>query len=361
VKIAHLACLILLFVAPVFGQSMPLSSHPRRTTAFSPTSSQAPAVRFKPVVTYDPGGGAPNTVAVADVNGDGKPDLLVSNAGSIGVLLGNGDGTFQPALTYSTGDKNTYSALAVADVNGDGKLDVVVTNQADIGVGVLLGNGDGTFQPVVLYSAGRDSSVAVADVNGDGKPDIVVAGGNSVGVLIGNGDGTFQAVVTYSVVGYSATSVAVGDLNGDGRPDIVVANLGSSNGNRDGTADVLLGNGDGTFQSPLYYSSGGSQAFSVAIADVNGDGKPDLVLANNMTDNVGVLLGNGDGTFSAAVTYGSGGDADWVTVADMNGDGKPDLIVSNEYASNVGVLLGNGDGTFQAAVTFFPVVSNLFL
>jgi len=116
---------------------------------------------------------------------------------------------------------------------------------------------------------------------------------------------------------------------------------------------VLLGNGDGTFQAPVYYSSGGSQAFSVAIADVNGDGKPDLALANNMTNNVGVLLGNGDGTFQAALTYGSGGDADWVIVADMNGDGKPDLIVSNEYASNVGVLLGKGDGTFQAAVTFF--------
>jgi hypothetical protein len=193
---------------------------------------------------------------------------------------------------------------------------------------------------VTYDSGGIADSVAIADVNGDGKPDLVVANycvpGNcpnaTVAVLLGNGDGTFQAAVTYDSGGYAQTSVAVADVNGDGKPDLVVSNqCTDSNCRSEGVVGVLLGNGDGTFRSVITYDSGGYSGYSVAVADVNGDGKPDLVVANECANSncgsdgtVAVLLGNGDGTFQAAVTYDSGGwDPLSVTVADLNGDREP--------------------------------------
>jgi hypothetical protein len=173
----------------------------------------------------------------------------------------------------------------------------------------------------------------------------------------------------YGSGGTDPLSVAVADVNGDGKPDLIVANYcaSSSCGNTSGIVGVLLGNGDGTFQTVVTYASGGVYARSVAVADVNGDGKPDLILANQCGDTkcatsgaVGMLLGNGDGTFQAAATYDSGGVfTTSVAAADVKQDGKPDLLVGNNCASShcdtdssVGVLAGNGDGTFQAAVSF---------
>ena len=344
---------------------------------------------FQTAVTYGTGGEEPGSVTLADVNGDGKPDLLVANAicdpsgcatGSVGVLLGNGDGTFQSALTYDSGGFGAAS-VAVADVNGDGKEDLLVANTCvtagafncvNGSVGVLLGNGDGTFQTAMSYNSDGTgaSSVAVRDVNGDGKLDLLVANacgnnGNygcmigSVGVLLGNGNGTFRAAVNYSSGGYEPDSVAVGDVNGDGNPDLLVANQCDNSGNCNGVVGVRLGNGDGTFQPLVTYDSGGFEAQSVAVGDVNGDGKLDLVVANVCADSnctnggvVGVLLGNGDGTFQAAMSYGSGGqDAESVAVADVDGDGKLDLVVANGDGS-VSVLSGNGDGSFRTAMTY---------
>jgi len=327
---------------------------------------------FLPVVTYNSGGDYAYSVAVADINGDGKPDLLVADCGLIGinvcnhsnglvgVLLGNGDGTFQPVVTYDSGGSTTVS-IAVADVNADGKPDVVVANEcgntstcADGSVGVLLGNGDGTFQKATTYDTKYDiDSVAGADVNGDGKLDLLVAsGGNSrVGVLLGNGDGTFQPVVIYESGGIGSHSVAVADVNGDGKPDLVVANICDTSANcAHGSVSVLMGNGDGTFQTAVSYDPGGTGAWSVAVADVNGDGKPDLVVAIFFYNTVGVLLGNGDGTFQAATTYGSGGNyPSSVAVADLNGDGLLDVAVANFCGGSglnclpgkLGVLLNN--------------------
>ena len=225
------------------------------------------------------------------MNGDGKPDLVVANSssdGTVSVLLGNGDGTFQPAMTYDSGCW-AYS-VAVADVNGDGKPDLVVANCSESGdgaAGVLLGNGDGTFQPVAAYDSGGvlAHGAAVADVNGDGKPDIIVANWWSSlgGVLLGNGDGTFQAAVTYGSGGGYATAVAVGDVNLDGKLDLVIANCSTPTGNscpsREMAVGVLLGNGNGTFQSATGFDSAARAPTSIAVADFNGDGWPDIVVA----------------------------------------------------------------------------------
>jgi hypothetical protein len=296
----------------------------------------------------------PNSVAVGDFNGDGKLDLAVAdsaeNGGESGVsvLLGNGDGTFQSPAIYHAG--GVPYGVAVGDFNGDGKLDLVVADSAG-SVIVLLGNGDGTFQSPVIYAAGCSPySVAVGDFNGDGKLDLAVAdsdfsypcGHPGAAVLLGNGDGTFQPAVNYGA-GSWPFSLVVGDFNGDGKLDLVVANNGSNN------VSVLLGNGNGTFQAAMNYAAG-QGPFGLATADLNGDGKLDLAVADSAAG-VSVLLGNGDGTFRSPVDYPAGAQPVSVAVADFNGDGKPDLVVANGFGGdNVSVLLANGNGTFQAAV-----------
>jgi hypothetical protein len=310
---------------------------------------------FAPVAFYGTGGSIATSVAIADVNGDGKPDLLTTNASSntAGVLLGNGNGTFQYATTFLTGGSYPTS-LAVADVNADNRPDLLTANSNSNTAGVLLGNGNGTFQPATTFGTGSyPVKIAVADVNSDGKPDLLTANsyGNTAGVLLGNGNGTFQAVATFPTGGSYPNSIAVADVNADNRPDLLTANAGNSN-----TAGVLLGNGDGTFQPAATFGSGGN-ATSLAVADVNGDSRPDLLLVNSGNSGnytAGVLLGNGNGTFQPVATYSTGANSvpSSLAVADVNGDGKLDLLTANFNSNTAGVLLGNGNGTFQAVTTF---------
>jgi hypothetical protein len=293
-------------------------------------------------------GNLPWSVAVGDFNGDGKPDLAVANVigNSVSVLLGNGDGSFQSHVDFGTG--NSPHSVAVGDFNGDGKLDLVVANFGSDSVSVLLGNGDGTFQTHIEYPTGSGPrSLAVGDFNGDGKLDLAVTAEGTfsqptvVSILLGNGDGSFQSHVDYPTL--TSSFVAIGDFNGDGKPDLAVPGIAS--------VSVLLGNGNGTFQTHIEYPTGGGPQ-SLAVGDFNGDGKRDLAVLNDIDNSVSVLLGNGAGGFQAHVDYPTGSGPVSVAVGDFNGDGKPDLAVANADDRSVTVLLGNGDGTLQKPLPY---------
>jgi len=312
-------------------------------------AAQAQLFTFAQVATYNSGvNSQPRGLAVADVNGDGKQDVLTASQGTyaVGVLLGNGNGTFRAVSTTS----QTEGSVAVADVNGDGKLDLLTTSSSNAAAVVALGNGDGTFQAPNNYFAGNAAvpvTIAAADVNGDGKPDLLTANytANNVTVLLGTGTGKFPAYSTYSAGSTSAPyHLAVADVNGDGKPDLLTANFGNN------TAGVLLNSGTGTFLVAKTYATG-SRTTGIAVADVNGDGKPDLLTANN-TSGMTVLLGNGDGTFQAFTSYVTGGVTDRLAVADVNADGKLDVLAASNAGTTVGLLLGKGNGTFQTAIPY---------
>ena len=343
----------------------------------------------QPPVLYPTPDGPATAVVLADVNKDGNADAIVvdgnwnnpngSITGAVSVLLGNGDGTFQPAVTYPVILRGT-DAVAVGDLNGDGWPDlVVVSNDGYCGaydcLGVLLNKGDGTFNAAVGYStAGFDiSSVVISDVNGDGKPDLVFTdicetgcNNSAVEVLLGNGDGTFGSSTLYTLKGTSyPQSVIAVDLNGDGKPDLVVANLNDKTGS--GLVTVMLNKGDGTFPTQVTYPTSGNNPSSVIATDMNADGKLDLVVSNFYSASVSVLLGNGNGTFGAGVAYPALTYPDSIAIADFNGDGSPDVVVASgndrggintTVLGNVTVLLNNGNGTLRAPVTKYSTRGN---
>ena len=298
-------------------------------------------------------GTGPHGVAVADINGDNKVDLVTANDtdNTASVLLGNGNGTFQAKRSFGTGSNPAF--VAVGDFNSDSRSDLVTADYNDNKASVLLGNGDGTFQTRQTFgTGGAPNSVAVSDLNGDGKSDLVIAdrgilaSGNTASVLLGNGNGTFQARQTLST-GTGPDSVAVADFNGDGKSDLVTMDEAND------TASVLLGNSNGTFQARRVFSTG-DQPWSVTVADFNSDGAKDLVTANYGNGNgntASVILGNGNGTFQAEEAISTGTGPCWVAEGDFNGDNKVDLVTANDTDNTASVLLGNGNGTFQARQT----------
>ncbi len=300
-------------------------------------------------------GNAPQLPTAGDFNGDGKLDLAVANfvdgaPSTVSIFLGKGDGTFQAPATYAVG--NGATSLVTGDFNRDGKLDLAVANQNDHTVSILLGNGDGTFQSQVPYPAGTPdvAGVALGDFNRDGKLDLVVANpsANTVSVLLGNGDGTFQAPLTYAT-GNHPVNLAVADLNGDGILDLAVANL------NDRTVSILLGNVNGTlFQAHMdIMTTSGALIGPIAVTtgDFNGDGKVDLVITNQNNNSVSILLGNGNGTFQAPLEFTTGSTAAGVAAGDFNGDGRLDVAVADFGDNTVSIMLQRPEPPTTLAVS----------
>jgi hypothetical protein len=302
---------------------------------------------FQAPQTFDVGDpnhlGRPLALTLADLNNDGRADLVVANSAdnTVSVLLGNGDGTFQTKTQeiYNVGQRP--DAVAVADVNGDGIPDIVVANYSDGTVTVLLGNGDGTFQDSPGYLATHTfavghgpNSLTVADLNGDNKPDLVVTNifDNTLSVLLVNGDGTFQPQQTYAV-GKQPYDVAVADINGDGIPDLITANYGGN------SVSVLLGDGHGSFGAQQVIPVG-ERPVTVAVADVNGDGQPDLVTTNRRDGTVSVLQNN-HGVFTLTQTLDAGAQPVSTAVTNVNGDGRPSIITVDYSNSTPRVLLAS--------------------
>ena len=308
---------------------------------------------------------------MADFNGDGKLDVAVA-AGQLWILISNGNGTYQTPIPINIPGV-TVSSVATADFNGDGKPDLVIGDFNGSGIYVLLGKGNGTFQAPVPYSVGGDiTSIAVADFNGDRKTDIAACGdgtsppsGSTAGVLLGNGDGTFQAVKTLTGFGSGPHSLTVGDLNNDGKPDLAIANQGNYNSSTDvGSVLVYLGLGNGSFQSPVSYPAGLNPGFIVA-ADLAANKATDLLVttedpnfATNFQYDIGVMLGAGNGTFQPTSLISTEFGPSSIAVADMTGSGKQDLVIGHCCGlADVTIMNGNGDGTFQPEVEYPGIVS----
>jgi len=316
-------------------------------------------------------GNAPISVAIADFNGDGHPDLAVANQkdGTVSILLGNGDGTFaaQTTVTLPAGTAAVSpSALATGDFDGDGNLDIAVTDSANNDVVILFGDGKGNFAPsttAATYPTGTTPvALLVSDFNGDSIPDLAVVdqgvagSAGSVSILLGNTTrgktNTFLSKTDYPV-GKTPTAIASGVFFTNGFTSLAVTN------EADNTVSILLGQGtngvaNGTFMAPTQspFSTGTGPA-GIAVADFNGDGKPDLAITHTTDtsgNSVSILKGNGDGTFGTATEFPAGSGPVGIVAANFTGT-NTDLAVADKSGNNVDILVGNGDGTFATPIS----------
>jgi hypothetical protein len=316
------------------------------------TSMGFGALEVNPIVVTSGG----DTLA-ADFNGDGNADVLLNQGDSMLVALGNGDGSLQPPIQYDvSGDPRDVEggSTAIADFNNDGFPDLDFLFYDPSTIQVMLDSSIGALSTGSQLVLSSDSFLqppnAAADFNGDGKLDLVFTANDSVGIALGNGDGTFQPP-TYIATARNSYSVTVGDFNRDGIPDIAAYLYDY------GTIVILMGNGDGTFAPPVSYAT--TMGSNLTVADLNGDGYPDLIGVDQAAyATIDVMLNAGNGTFLPAVSYsvpntqvGFGP----LAVGDMNGDGKPDVVAYNvqECTNNcIYIFPGNGDGTLQTGAYY---------
>ncbi|CAF0744124.1 unnamed protein product [Rotaria sp. Silwood1] len=299
----------------------------------------------------------PLFVAAGDFDNDGQIDIVVANyhVSSISLLLGYENGSFTTQVSYSTGYQSWPSSITVGDFNRDNRLDIATSNYNINNVGIFLGYGNGSFAPVRTCSTGDGSApqfIEARDINNDGILDIAVAnyGTSNIVVLFGLGDGDFLLGNTYRTgVGSAPYALTIGDFNHDSQLDIAVVN------ERSNDISIFLGYGRKLFAGGTSYNLGfGSQPHTVAIGDLNNDGLSDIVVANYGTDNVGILLGLGDGVFDTVTIYSTGvGSAPYsVSVADFNNDNQLDIVVTNSETDNIAILFGYGNGSFVIGETY---------
>ncbi len=297
-----------------------------------------------------PAGHEPNDICIADFNGDGKLDLAIANHGKkhLTILLGDGRGGFKPApgSPVTVLSRPHTHVVAAADFNKDGKLDLVTESWGENKVTVVFGDGRGGFAPPgVQFAVGKMpyQRLRVADVNLDGNPDIITTNleGDNITVLLGDGKGSFQqAPGSPFPAGKTPFALAIADLNGDGKPDLAIGNwAGQPEKGKGEGVTVMLGDGKGGFRvvagSPFPTGAGPAR---LAIGDVDGDGTPDIVVANYLSRSVTILRGH-KGMFLAGATIPVGGHPQGIAVGDLNGDGKADIVVANSDDNTISILL----------------------
>ena len=322
-------------------------------------------------------GASPYAAAIGDINGDGKPDLIVANTGGYASVFINETSPGASTLTFSSRyDFSTYGGpwfVQLADINGDGKPDIVTASTAGYS-SVLLntttpGSTTPSFSSYSQFRTGNYSThVSIGDLNLDGKPDFAVPNdnsgsdslSNSISVLLnttatGAATASFATERTYKV-GTNPTNVIIADINGDGKPDMIVNNSGNS------TVSILMNTTTPGASSPSFSDTTdfptGSGPFSVYVADVNGDGMPDIVTPNANDNTVSVLLnttspGASTPSFASETDFATGRDPSFVTIVDLNGDGKPDLAVANQTDSTLSVLFNSESFPLPVELTTF--------
>ncbi|CAN5679616.1 hypothetical protein BH10BDE1_BH10BDE1_17310 [soil metagenome] len=296
-------------------------------------------------------GSNPNAAAVGLLDGDTYLDAAILNnsAKTVSILVGNNRGFYALKATLPTG--NNPSSIVLRDLNRDGFLDVIVANQDSATVRVFLGVGNGTFGAGVDYTTGSGpAEIAAQDYNHDGFTDLAIACVNTskVSILLGNGDGTFQTKVDIpsgSVPGTGPVAIVAVDLDGDKAMDLVVANNSSSN------VSVLVGNGDGTFRSPVEYPTGYGPV-AIRAGDFNADGKQDVAVVNSIDGTISILIGNGDGSLRLNNDFSCGTTPLGLVTGDFNGDGRIDLATANGTSTGFTVLTGSGTGQFNSQTVF---------
>jgi hypothetical protein len=310
--------------------------------------------------------GYPNNLVVADFNGDKKLDFAASNTQGqwVTVGLGNGDGTFRSSQSFGYTWSGTVAQIAAADVNNDGNLDIVEAGGGTgVGITVLLGSSHGMFGSPISTAVGCGqanrggvNNIALGDVTGDGKVDVVANMTNSgggcpndeVAVLAGLGSGKFKKPVYYSTgTTQQSYNIALGDFNGDGKLDIVTSN-------NDGSLSILLNKGKGVYGAAnVIAAASGNGGADVAVGDFNNDGKLDIAVTDYNQKQVNVLLGNGDGTFQAPISTPSPIDPVTLAAGDFNHDGKLDLALTSwDNTGSLTIFTGNGNGTFNVGTTY---------
>ena len=288
----------------------------------------------------------PASLALADLDADGLTDLVVGSYGALSVYLNRGHGVFGDRIACTGVTGSTW--VATADFNEDGVLDIVSANGP---ASILLGHGDGTFDaPLTVWAPGADSgnAGAVGDFDGDGHLDVALPGRDAgIAVLVGDGRGRLLSSHAGQIAGNGPVAIATADLDGDGNVDVITANQGNgaASSSPPGGLSLLFGTGTGAFRSPVPLGLG-STTNSVAVADFNRDGTPDLAAANAGEGTLSLFLGLGRGTFADPTKYRAGASPQAIAALDLNGDANPDLVFTDRTALEVSVALGNGKGGF---------------